>query len=111
MALSPINTLMLQESNALSMLSYLYISKTVFIKSFSEIGFGREGQGLVEGTRWPKGKTARNKKVRTEGGWGNWLQTVPSFFTFGTQTIIPGTYLPKKMYEKEGLTLSTFSSY
>lgn len=42
---------------------------------------------------------------------GDWLKTVPSFFIFGTQTIIPGTYLPKKMYEKEGLTLSTFSSY
>lgn len=42
--------------------------KTVFIKSFSRIGFEREGEGLVKGIGWPKGSKVQSAEVRTERG-------------------------------------------
>lgn len=66
MALSVINMLMPQKSNAQGALSYLYSGKIIFAISFSEIGFGKEGQKLVKGTGQLKDSKAQCKQVRTE---------------------------------------------
>lgn len=53
-----------QKSNVQGALSYLYSSKIIFAISFSEIGFGKEGQKLVKSTGKLKDSRAQCKELR-----------------------------------------------
>lgn len=76
--------LILQKNNTQAMLSYLYPSKIMLLKSFSEIELGREGKEIIKGTGWPKGTRTqgREKRKRTLR---KLIAKLPSFFIIKTR--------------------------